>query len=138
MSTLRIVGTAPNRVDDPVPARSGVGAEDAGTGSASATGAAHRPDSLVDVRLIANPEMAEIARAKPPVRTPDEAQAKAGEAAKALKAAPGKAAQVAGKVRPEAAAVAAAPPEAGPRKPEAPNLQTIALEASRLDPARRG
>jgi hypothetical protein len=109
------------------------GNDDAGTGSTTPPSAARSPDSLVDVRLIANPE---IAKAKAPVRTPDEAQTQAGEAAKALKAAPGKAAQVAGKVRPEAAAAAVAPPESGPRKPEAPNLQTITLEAMKLDPAR--
>lgn len=135
MSTLRIGGTAPNRVDDPLPPKVAEGNDDAGTGSTTPPSAARSPDSLVDVRLIANPEIVK-AQAKPPVRTPDEAQTQAGEAAKALKAAPGKAAQVAGKVRPEAAAAAVAPPESGPRKPEAPNLQTITLEAMKLDPAR--
>lgn len=131
MSTLRIGGTVPNRVDDPGPLRPAEGQDDAG--GKTPPSAARSPDSLVDVRLIANPE---IVKAKAPVRTPDEAQTQAGEAAKALKAAPGKAAQVAGKVRPEAAAAAVAPPEAGPRKPETPNLQTITLEAMKLDPAR--
>jgi hypothetical protein len=134
MSTLRIGGSVPNRVDEPLQPKAAEGQDDAGGGTAPPS-AARSPDSLVDVRLIANPEMVK-AQAKAPVRTPDEAQTQAGEAAKALKAAPGKAAQVAGKVRPEAAAAAVAPPDAGPRKPEAPNLQTITLEAMKLDPAR--
>jgi len=63
------------------------------------------PGSLVDVRLIANPE---LARPKPPVQTPQEARRAAGEAVQALKAEPQRAVQVAGKVRPEAAAAAIA------------------------------
>jgi hypothetical protein len=132
---MRIGGTAPNRVDDAPPPKPAEGAEDAAAGSATPASVAPSPDSLVDVRLIANPE---IVKTRAPVRTPDEAQAQAGEAAKALKASPGKAAQVAGKVRPEAAAAAVVPPDAGPRRPEAPNLQTITLEAMKLDPARMG
>lgn len=104
---MRIHGPAPNRVDESKAARAAEPLESGGDASTTAP-PSPAPDSLVDVRLIANPE---IVRARPPVQTSDDARAQAGAAARALKASPQKAAQVAGNVRPEAAAAAMAPPE---------------------------
>lgn len=104
---MKIGSSAPNRVDDgPLPKA----ADDAEASSTATTrpnaAAGGGPDSLVDVRLIASPRLAEGKRS---VRTAQEAKAVATEAAQALKAAPKQAAQVAGNVRPESAAAVVAP-----------------------------
>lgn len=111
---MKIGSSAPNRVDDaPLPKAADDG-ETSGTAATRPNSAAGGgPDSLVDVRLIASPRITE---AKKPVRTAQEAKVVADEAARALKAAPKQAAQVAGNVRPESAAAAVVAPAVLPRQ----------------------
>jgi hypothetical protein len=125
---MRIQG--PN-ASSPAPATAPAAAEDTGASSSARTGGPVTPDSLVDVRLIANPE---LVRPKPPVRSAQEARRAAGEAAEALKAEPKRAAQVAGKVRPEAAAAAVvAPPSAERPTPAGPDLVTQTLQVMKAE-----